>query len=211
MARILLVTNDFPPDRGGIQTYLRELVDRTHHEVRVLAPHHDGAAIDPRVVRHPARRFMLPTPPVRRWIVAQVGEWRPDVVVYGAPHPPALLGPSIARSSGLPYIVLCHGAETVVAAAIPGVRQALRRSLRRSAALFAVSEFTANRVRRLTGGECLRLGVGVEADAAGEAEADADAALTLTPRSCRSAASCPARGSTVSSMPWPDWTDGMGR
>ncbi|MDF2828806.1 MAG: hypothetical protein K0R01_2089, partial [Mycobacterium sp.] len=27
MSRILLVTNDFPPRRGGIQSYLENLVD----------------------------------------------------------------------------------------------------------------------------------------------------------------------------------------
>ena len=28
MSRVLLVTNDFPPRRGGIQSYLKELVDQ---------------------------------------------------------------------------------------------------------------------------------------------------------------------------------------
>lgn len=162
MARILLVTNDFPPDRGGIQTYLRELVARTSHDVRVIAPANEAAELAPSVVRHPRWRFFLPTPRVRRWVLGQVASWNPDVVVFGAPHPPALLGPSIARRSGLPYAVLCHGAETLVAAAIPGLRQVFRRSLRRAATVMAVSEFTAGRVRRLTGGSCQRLGVGVE-------------------------------------------------
>jgi phosphatidylinositol alpha-1,6-mannosyltransferase len=27
MSRVLLVTNDFPPRRGGIQSYLQKLVD----------------------------------------------------------------------------------------------------------------------------------------------------------------------------------------
>lgn len=161
MARVLLVTNDYPPDRGGIQTYLRELVDRTSHEVRVLAPFNPDAPPDPRVVRHPRWRFMFPTPRVRRWIFDQAEGWGPDVILYGAPHPPALLGPSIGRRSGLPYVVLCHGAETTLAAVIPGLRRALRRSLRGAGHRLAVSEFTAARVHRLTGLPCERLGVGV--------------------------------------------------
>ena len=42
MSRVLLVTNDFPPRRGGIQSYLGEfvgrLVDAGSHSVTVYAP-----------------------------------------------------------------------------------------------------------------------------------------------------------------------------
>ncbi|MGB8389211.1 MAG: alpha-(1-2)-phosphatidylinositol mannosyltransferase, partial [Mycobacterium sp.] len=42
MSRVLLVTNDFPPRRGGIQSYLgefvRRLVDAGSHSVLVYAP-----------------------------------------------------------------------------------------------------------------------------------------------------------------------------
>lgn len=172
MARVLLVTNDYPPDRGGIQTYLRELVERSSHEVRVLAPSNPGAPPDSGVVRYPSWRFMLPTPRVRRWILEQVEAWGPDVIMFGAPHPPALLGPSIGKRSGLPYIVLCHGAETTLAATIPGLRQTLRRTLRRAGNRLAVSEFTATRVRRLTGRPCERLGVGVTVDGVASAAPD---------------------------------------
>jgi phosphatidylinositol alpha-1,6-mannosyltransferase len=46
MARILLVTNDFPPRRGGIQSYLenlvRELVATDVHTLTVYAPKWSG-------------------------------------------------------------------------------------------------------------------------------------------------------------------------
>ena len=42
MTRILLVTNDFPPRRGGIQSYLHELVGHLvatgRHQLTVYAP-----------------------------------------------------------------------------------------------------------------------------------------------------------------------------
>ena len=47
MSRVLLVTNDFPPRRGGIQSYLVELVSRLaaagEHTLTVYAPQWKGA------------------------------------------------------------------------------------------------------------------------------------------------------------------------
>ena len=47
MSRVLLVTNDFPPRRGGIQSYLQELVDRPGrggaHTLTVYAPKWKGS------------------------------------------------------------------------------------------------------------------------------------------------------------------------
>ncbi len=75
MSRVLLVTNDFPPRRGGIQSYLEELVDqlvagRATHTLTVYAPKWKGAEeFDARP--RPATRWcgtrrtlMLPEPPV---------------------------------------------------------------------------------------------------------------------------------------------------
>ena len=47
MSRVLLVTNDFPPRRGGIQSYLQELVDHLiasgTHTLTVYAPKWKGS------------------------------------------------------------------------------------------------------------------------------------------------------------------------
>ena len=47
MSRVLLVSNDFPPRRGGIQSYLKELVDHLvaagTHTLTVYAPNWKGA------------------------------------------------------------------------------------------------------------------------------------------------------------------------
>ncbi len=62
MSRVLLVTNDFPPRRGGIQSYLQELVghlvDTGAHTLTVYAPKWKGSdefdrAAAYEVVRHP--------------------------------------------------------------------------------------------------------------------------------------------------------------
>src|ERR1700748_3013392 len=73
VSRVLLVTNDFPPRPGGIQSYLGEFVGRLvgagSHSVVVYAPQWKGAdafddsaeAASYRVVRHPGT-LMLPGP-----------------------------------------------------------------------------------------------------------------------------------------------------
>ncbi len=71
MHRTLLVTNDFPPRRGGIQSYLQNLVDRLPaDEIIVYAPRWRGDShvrFDREqpyeVIRHPTT-LMLPTPVV---------------------------------------------------------------------------------------------------------------------------------------------------
>ena len=154
--RVLLVTNDWPPDRGGIQTYLAGLVARTSHEVRVLAPSHPGASPIPGEVREGG--FMWPSRSVAERIRREVAEFGAEVVWFGAPTPPALLGPTL----GVPYVVLCHGAEVSTAAAIPLVRGRLRRSLAGAAEVLAVSQHTADLVARFSRRGVQRLGVGVE-------------------------------------------------
>jgi phosphatidylinositol alpha-1,6-mannosyltransferase len=158
--RILLVTNDYPPKPGGIQQYLGNLAAALPADVRVMAPA-DPQGSTPDVVRN-RRRFMWPTRGVRRWIAAGVEEFRPDLVLYGAPHPLALMGPGLREETGVPYAVLCHGAEVTIPAAVPVVRQLLAYALRRADHRFAVSRFTAGRVERLTGRPVHYLGAGVD-------------------------------------------------
>jgi phosphatidylinositol alpha-1,6-mannosyltransferase len=161
--RILLVTNDYPPKPGGIQQYLGSLVPALDAEVLVLAPSDDGPA--PGTVERHRRRFVWPTPGALRWLRSQAASFRPDVVLFGAPHPLAHLGPALRRSSGIPYAVLCHGAEVTIPAAFPVARQLVRWPLRRADVLLAVSRFTAARVERLTGRPVTYLGAGVDVGA----------------------------------------------
>ncbi len=158
LMRVLLITNDFPPRPGGIQQYLAGLVDAIDGPVRVLAPR-DGDD-RPGVIRD-RRRFMWPTRRVRRWIESNVAEFAPDVILFGAPHPLAHLGPRLRRDTGVPYGIVCHGAEITIPAAFPVTRQLIRYPLKRADVLFAVSEFTRRKVERLTKRSVEVIGAGV--------------------------------------------------
>lgn len=161
--RLLLVTNDYPPRVGGIQQTLVNLVDRWAGPVRVLAPKDPAANSDARVVRH-ERTFIWPTRKVRLWVEAQVADFRPEVILFGAPFPLAMLGPGLRQRTERPYAVMTHGTEVTFPAAIPGLRQVLARSLRSADTVFAVSQFTAGRVARLSDRRVNLLGVGVDTE-----------------------------------------------
>src|SRR5918996_1026691 len=98
MTRVLLVTNDFPPRRGGIQSYLHELVGRLvsagTHEMTVYAPKWKGSddfdadatVAGYSVVRHPGT-LMLPVPSVSTRMRRLIERNDIDTVWFGAAAP----------------------------------------------------------------------------------------------------------------------------
>ncbi len=127
----LLVTNDFPPKIGGIQSYLWELWRRLPaDEAVVLTTPYDGAdAFDQAAAFRIERideRVMLPTPKLRRQIRELAAEIDADLVLFDPALPVGHLGPGLGR----PYGVILHGAEVTVPGRVPGARHALARVLR---------------------------------------------------------------------------------
>ncbi len=132
MSRVLLVTNDFPPRPGGIQSYLGQFVDRLagRHAITVYAPQWKGAdlfdarATGYQVVRHPGT-LMLPDAGVdtrmRRLIAAQ----GIDTVWFGAAAPLALLAPRARRAGAGRVLASTHGHE-VGWSMLPVARSVLR-------------------------------------------------------------------------------------
>ena len=116
----LLVTNDFPPKLGGIQTYLWELWRRLPpDETTVLTTPHEGAeawdrAQPFRVVRS-RQPVLLPTPAVRAQIDALADEVGAELVILDPALPLGAVGPSLAR----PYGLVLHGAEVTVPGRAP--------------------------------------------------------------------------------------------
>jgi phosphatidylinositol alpha-1,6-mannosyltransferase len=148
----LLVTNDFPPKLGGIQSYLWELWRRLDPTTfTVLTTPYDGAAAwdaeQPfRVVRTP-ERMLLPTRSLTRRIDALAAETGAALVVLDPALPVGLLGPRLAR----PYGVVLHGAEVTVPGRLPASRALLGRVLRGASEVIAAGGYPAAEGERAAG------------------------------------------------------------
>jgi phosphatidylinositol alpha-1,6-mannosyltransferase len=131
MPKVLIVTNDFPPRRGGIQSFVHSLASgMPADEVVVYAPAWPEAAeFDARqpfvVVRHPTK-LMLPGPGVARRARAILAEHGCDAVLFGAAAPLGLLAPGLRRAGAKRIVALTHGHEAGWAA-LPVARALLRR------------------------------------------------------------------------------------
>jgi phosphatidylinositol alpha-1,6-mannosyltransferase len=129
--RTLIVTNDFPPRPGGIQSFVHALATRLPAgSVTVYAPKWQGAAeFDAAqpfpVIRHPTS-LMLPVPMVARRAAAIAGQQDIDTVLFGAAAPLGLITPALRKAGVTRTVALTHGHEAGWAA-LPGARSLLRR------------------------------------------------------------------------------------
>ena len=141
----LLVTNDFPPKHGGIQSYLYELWRRLPPgDTTVLTTAFEGAAEwdaqqDFRIERV-RERVLLPTRNVTRRIDALAREVRADVIFLDPMLPIGLCGP---RLTAAPYVVIAHGGEITGYARMAGSRRLARRVMRGAAAVVAAGSYPA--------------------------------------------------------------------
>ncbi|MFD6392985.1 glycosyltransferase family 4 protein [Nocardia sp. NPDC060259] len=151
MARTLLVTNDFPPRPGGIQSYLHALANQLPpDDLVVYAPRWRGdshekfdAAQKFRVVRHPTT-LMLPTPGVIKRAGALLREHDCDTVWFGAAAPLAAMAPMLRRAGAERILASTHGHE-VGWSMLPGARQVLRSIGENTDVVTYVSKYTRGR------------------------------------------------------------------
>ena len=155
MRRTLLVTNDFPPRAGGIQSYVHDLARRLPaSDLVVYAPAWDGAAefdaAQPfEVHRHPTS-LMLPTRDVARRAAALVRQHHLTAVWFGAAAPLALLAPSMRKHGIRRTVASTHGHE-VGWSMLPGARQLLRRIGDTNDVVTFISRYSRRRIAAALG------------------------------------------------------------
>jgi len=152
MGRTLVITNDFPPRPGGIQTFGYEIVRRFDPEsVIVLTSNWEGAAEfdaaqDFKIVRANTQTLVpsKSTLSMAREIVVAENITR---VLFGAAAPLGLLA-SPLRKLGVTNIVgMTQGHETGWAMT-PGTRQALRKIGNNTDYLTYISEYTHKKIAK---------------------------------------------------------------
>lgn len=152
MSRTLVITNDFPPRPGGIQTFGYEIVRRFDPEsVTVLTSNWEGAAEfdaaqEFKIIRADTQTLMpsKSTLAMAREIVISEDISR---VLFGAAAPLGLLA-SPLRKLGVKNIVgMTQGHETGWAMT-PGTRQALRKIGNDTDFLTYISEYTHKKISK---------------------------------------------------------------
>lgn len=172
MPRTLIVTNDFPTRQGGIETFVAELATRFDPaDVVVYTAAMPGdtaydATLPFPVVRDP-KSMLLPTPRLRRAVVAAFDAHGCDRVLFGAAAPLGLLAPALRSAGAARIVAITHGHEAWWAR-VPGTRQLLRRIGNNVDALTYISTWCRDQIATaltpLGRSRQLRLAPGVDTD-----------------------------------------------
>lgn len=152
MSRTLLVTNDYPPRPGGIQSYLETyLAHLDPTEVAVLASTFRGDesraydADHPYLVERVPTSMLLPTPELAARARRLAADFGARTVWFGAAAPLAVLAPALRGGTVRRIVASTHGHE-VGWSMLPGSRGVLRVIGDSTDAVTYVSEYTRRRV-----------------------------------------------------------------
>ncbi|MFJ3135061.1 glycosyltransferase family 4 protein [Streptomyces sp. NPDC086843] len=157
MHKTLIVTNDFPPRPGGIQTFLHNMALRLDPERLVVYAStwkrtREGveatAAFDaeqPFTVVRDRTTMLLPTPAATRRAVGLLREHGCTSVWFGAAAPLGLMAPALRRAGAGRIVATTHGHEAGWAQ-LPAARQLLRRIGESTDTITYLGEYTRSRV-----------------------------------------------------------------
>jgi len=153
--RVLVVTNDFPPRPGGIQSFVHGLVSRMPpDDVVVLTSRWRGweewDAEQPYEVVRADTSVLLPTPVVRRQAVELLRSRECTSVWFGAAAPLGLLAPALRAAGAQRLVATTHGHE-VGWSLLPAARRLLRRIGASVDVMTYLGEFTRGHLARALG------------------------------------------------------------
>lgn len=145
----LLVTNDFPPKVGGIQSVLWEWWRRLPFDsfTVLTSPHPDAQRFDaqqPFEVIRTREPVLLPHPAMVKRVNKLVARTGAELVVLDPAVPLGLIGPHL----DVPYDVVLHGAEVTIPGRLPLTRQLLNRTLRHARQVISCGEYALAEAER---------------------------------------------------------------
>jgi len=153
---ILLVTNDFGPRTGGIETFVIGLLERiSGHKVIVFTSQQgDTDSYDKQwldkfgiTVIRDRSKILLPTWRVTRAAKKLVSDNRIDTVIFGAAAPLGLMGSALRKSGVRKIIALTHGHEVWWAKIFP-FTLAMKRIGKSADHLTYLGDFTKSAISR---------------------------------------------------------------
>lgn len=151
MGRTLIVTNDFPPRTGGIESFVLAMAQRLPDDVIVHTARQRGDAEHDRslpfeVVRDPSP-LMVPTPSISRRSAQLARALDCDRVWFGAAAPLGLMAPRLREAGVERAVATTHGHE-IWWSSVPGARRALRAIGERNDVLTYLGEYCRSRIAR---------------------------------------------------------------
>lgn len=151
MTRTLLITNDYPPRPGGIQSYLETYLSHLDPaDVAVLAStfrgqeSHDYDAERPYLVERVPTDMLLPTPDLATRARRLAADFGATTIWFGAAAPLAAMAPVLRDGPVTRIVASTHGHE-VGWSMLPGSRQILRLIGESTDAVTYVSDYTRRR------------------------------------------------------------------
>lgn len=151
MTRTLLITNDYPPRPGGIQSYLETYLSHLDpDDVAVLASTFRGDesaeydAAHPYLVERAPTEMLLPTPDLAARARRLASDFGATTVWFGAAAPLAAMAPVLRDGPVTRIVASTHGHE-VGWSMLPGSRQVLRLIGESTDAVTYVSEYARRR------------------------------------------------------------------
>lgn len=168
MTKTLVVTNDFPPRSGGIETFIHELLGRLPSDsVAVFGPaHQDSARYDNtlpyEVVRH--KGAVLPTRSIGRRAIDVARAIGSEQILIASAMPVGMLVPQFAQAGIPTAVAMTHGNEAGWAR-VPGIAQGLRR-ISQARFVTYLGDYTRSRIEPALrpGTRMRRLAPAVDAD-----------------------------------------------
>jgi phosphatidyl-myo-inositol dimannoside synthase len=154
----LIITNDFPPRIGGIESFLNDVCTLLNHDVVVYASGSADAAASDRDRPFPVIRdgpLLLPTPRVATRAAALLKESGATRVIFGAAAPLGLLAQGLRRAGARHILGLTHGHE-IWWAQLPGARRLLRRIGDSCDHLTTISGYSERRIASALSGSAQR-------------------------------------------------------
>jgi phosphatidylinositol alpha-1,6-mannosyltransferase len=151
MGRTLIVTNDFPPRTGGIESFVLAMAQRLPDDVVVHTARQRGDRDHDRrlpfeVVRDPSP-LMVPVPAIARRSASVARSRGCDRVWFGAAAPLGLMAPRLRAAGVERTVATTHGHE-IWWSAVPGARRALRAIGDRNDVLTYLGEYCRSRIAR---------------------------------------------------------------
>jgi phosphatidylinositol alpha-1,6-mannosyltransferase len=150
MGRTLIVTNDFPPRTGGIESFVLAMAQRMpRDEVVVHTARQNGdrefdAGLDFPVIRDRSR-LMVPTPAISRRTAEIARAEGCDRVWFGAAAPLGLMAGRL-RAAGVQQLVATTHGHEIWWASVPVTRQLIRRIGRQVDVVTYLGEYCRARI-----------------------------------------------------------------